>query len=67
MRSHCPGQRQSLTVQLNLRPVRRIELYTKLCTGLKNASVLWNFYSSHTNALYKALSGYEFKVYNNID
>ena len=32
MRGQCNGQRKSLTVQLNSRPVRRIELYTKVCT-----------------------------------
>ena len=33
MRSQCHGQRKSLNLQLNLRPVRRIELNTKVCTG----------------------------------
>ena len=32
MRGQCHGQRQSLTVQLNSRLVRRIELYTKVCS-----------------------------------
>ena len=32
MRRQCHGQRKSLYVQLNLRPVRRTELYTKVCT-----------------------------------
>ena len=31
MRSQCHGQRKSLTVQLISTPVRRIELYTKVC------------------------------------
>ena len=31
MRSKCDGQRKSLTVQLNSRPVRRIELIRKYC------------------------------------
>ena len=30
MRNQCPGQRKSLTVQLNLKPVMRIALYTKV-------------------------------------
>ena len=34
MRGKCPGQRKSLTVHLNSRPVRRMELYTKVCTAL---------------------------------
>ena len=38
MRSQCCGQRKSLTVQLNLRPVMRIELYTKVCNVLHNMS-----------------------------
>ena len=32
MRSQCYGKRKSFTVQLNSRPVWRIELYTKVCT-----------------------------------
>ena len=32
MRNHCHGQRKSITVQLNLKPVRRIELCTKVRT-----------------------------------
>ena len=31
MRSQCHRQRKSLTVQLNSRPMRRTELYTKVC------------------------------------
>ena len=34
MRSQCHGYRKSITVQLNLRPVRGIELYTKVRTGI---------------------------------
>ena len=34
MKNQCHGQRKSLTVQLNSRPVRRIELYTKICTDM---------------------------------
>ena len=33
MRSKCHGQRKFLTVQLNSRPVRRIELIRNSCTG----------------------------------
>ena len=33
MRSQRHGQRKSLTVHLNSRPVRRIELYTKVWTN----------------------------------
>ena len=32
MRSQCHGQRKSFTMQLNSRWVRRIELYTNVCT-----------------------------------
>ena len=32
IRSQCHGQRKTLNMQLNLRPVRRIELNTKVCT-----------------------------------
>ena len=32
MRSRCHGQRTFLIMQLNLRLLRRIELYTKVCT-----------------------------------
>ena len=31
VRNQCHGQRKSLTVLLNSRPSRRIELYTKVC------------------------------------
>ena len=34
MKNQCHGQRKSLTVQLNSRRVRRIELYTKVCTDM---------------------------------
>ena len=34
MRGQCHGQRQSLTVQLNSKSVRRTDLYTKVCTDL---------------------------------
>ena len=33
MRNQYHGQRKSLTMWLNLRPVKRIELYTNVCTG----------------------------------
>ena len=36
MRSQCCGKRISPTVQLNSRPVRKIELYTNVCNILKN-------------------------------
>ena len=36
MRSQCHRQRKFLNMLLNLRPVRRIELYTKVCTDLVN-------------------------------
>ena len=35
MRSQCYEQRKFPIVQLNLRPVRRIELYLKVCTEAK--------------------------------
>ena len=41
MRSRCHGQRTSLIVKLNSRPVRRIELHTKVCTeALTHISVI---------------------------
>ena len=41
MRSQCHGQRTSLIVKLNSRPVRRIELYTKVCTeALAHISII---------------------------
>ena len=41
MRSQCHGQRTSLIVQLNSRPVRRIELHTKVGTeALAHISVI---------------------------
>ena len=41
MRSQWHGQRKSLTMQLNSRPVRRIELYTKVCTeALAHISII---------------------------
>ena len=34
MKSQCLGQKKSLTVQLSSRPMRRIALYSKVCSGL---------------------------------
>ena len=53
MSSRWQWQRKSLTVQLNSRPVRRIELYMKVCTGriftmkLLLVEVTGNTFSSH--------------------
>ena len=52
MTSQCHGQRNSLTVQLNARPVRRIELNRKVCTGGQSKDgvtlyfVLWTTHST---------------------
>ena len=46
IRSHCHGQREYLTMQLNFRPGRRKELCTNVCTEHKSGGVClsacWN-------------------------
>ena len=77
MRSQCHGQRTSLIVQLNSRPVRRIELHTKVCTealahisiilALPRIPVLGAAYNEFGNYEHPAITSNSFAVKNTSD